>query len=533
MGTFNGIPILSLPATIGSTPSNGASLPWNGVSKSYQWTATLAITAQSMSGVNTRQKFTYNGLDVNVGMWIANLSNGLAWQIVNISAKTATSVSVTLQDIFRYNTYRDATHTGNGKPATGSYVVFELSEDGVPMIDPAPSGVGVNFLSSLTSRFQYVNNQFDFTLTQSGVPGPLATVSITLGGSSYVDGTYTNVPLTGGTGTGAQGTFVIVSGVVVTVAITNVGTGYLVGDVVSASNTNLGGTGSGFSAKVSANFAYGDVIAVSSSTNTFVRVDGANLNVIGTITAVDDTGTVFAINAIQKIVDNLNSLPGVVGDIIYSDPSNPGRLTTTAGGTEVYLQIRNQTQSTTSSNSFASNTSSITTAGNTFQLNGITIIVTGLGSLNDVIGDVNAITSITGITATLVGTGPYSVTFTASDARPINFEDTAGITTTDVGLISVENGVKAAGMYITNSRTSASFSEGIGFTFTQASPQTTWTIVHNANSVNYVAQVFDGSTGGNKIEADEITTIDVNTVQISFAAPQSGLAQLWIFVPPS
>lgn len=73
------------------------------------------------------------------------------------------------------------------------------------------------------------------------------------GGSGYTNGTYTNVPLTGGTGTGAVASSVTVSvGAVtsVTLSTTSPGTGYAYGDVLSAATANLGGTGSGFSVPV-------------------------------------------------------------------------------------------------------------------------------------------------------------------------------------------------------------------------------------------------------------------------------------------
>jgi hypothetical protein len=81
------------------------------------------------------------------------------------------------------------------------------------------------------------------------------------GGSSYTNGTYTNVPLTGGTGTGAVASSITVSvGAVtsVTLSTTSPGTGYAYGDVLSASAANLGGTGSGFSIPVGLLSAGGD-----------------------------------------------------------------------------------------------------------------------------------------------------------------------------------------------------------------------------------------------------------------------------------
>jgi len=69
------------------------------------------------------------------------------------------------------------------------------------------------------------------------------------GGSGYVDGTYTNVPLTGGSGTGALAVKVVVSSGAVTSPLTidgrGTGTGYIVNEVLSINNAYLGGTGSG------------------------------------------------------------------------------------------------------------------------------------------------------------------------------------------------------------------------------------------------------------------------------------------------
>ena len=79
--------------------------------------------------------------------------------------------------------------------------------------------------------------------TQGGV----ATTKSLVGGSGYGNNTYTAVPLTGGTGSGAKATIIVSGGAVVSVSITTAGSGYLVGDSLSASNANLGGTGSGFS----------------------------------------------------------------------------------------------------------------------------------------------------------------------------------------------------------------------------------------------------------------------------------------------
>lgn len=84
--------------------------------------------------------------------------------------------------------------------------------------------------------------------TDTLAKGPAGLIGSIVGGSAYTAGTYTAVPMTGGTGSGALATVVVAGGVVTTVTITTAGTNYLVGDSLSAAAANIGGTGSGFTA---------------------------------------------------------------------------------------------------------------------------------------------------------------------------------------------------------------------------------------------------------------------------------------------
>jgi hypothetical protein len=84
-------------------------------------------------------------------------------------------------------------------------------------------------------------------------------------GSGYTNGTYNNVPLTGGSGANATATVVISGGAVTSVTVTLRGAGYVVGNTLSASNTNLGGTGAGFSIPVTAIYAQTITLSVAAS----------------------------------------------------------------------------------------------------------------------------------------------------------------------------------------------------------------------------------------------------------------------------
>lgn len=80
----------------------------------------------------------------------------------------------------------------------------------------------------------------------------ISTTASLNGGSGYTNGTYFNVPLTNGTGTGALATVVVSGGAVTALTIVDGGCYYVVGDVLYADNADIGGTGSGFSITVNA-----------------------------------------------------------------------------------------------------------------------------------------------------------------------------------------------------------------------------------------------------------------------------------------
>jgi len=72
------------------------------------------------------------------------------------------------------------------------------------------------------------------------------------GGSLYTNGVYQNIPLTGGSGSGAYADIVISGGSVTSVALRYGGNFYVVGDSLSAATTTIGSSGSGFSIAVTA-----------------------------------------------------------------------------------------------------------------------------------------------------------------------------------------------------------------------------------------------------------------------------------------
>jgi len=159
--------------------------------------------------------------------------------------------------------------------------------------------------------------------------------SISNGGSGYVTGTYTNVPLTGGSGTGLQANITVVGGVVTVATVTSVATlqEYSIGDVLSASNTNLGGTGSGFQLTVGGT-GDGQVVVVAPGVYQEVapiQIKRRDVSVIGQAlrscvvhpTAATETNNLFEVNS-GSYLANLTftglKASGTRGDVGSIDP---------------------------------------------------------------------------------------------------------------------------------------------------------------------------------------------------------------------
>ena len=89
---------------------------------------------------------------------------------------------------------------------------------------------------------------YPVSIVQGALPvnAPLPAGSITNAGSLYTNGVYTNVPLTGGSGSGAAANIVVSGQTVTSCTIVNGGNFYAVGDTLSFSNTYAGSSGSGF-----------------------------------------------------------------------------------------------------------------------------------------------------------------------------------------------------------------------------------------------------------------------------------------------
>ena len=115
---------------------------------------------------------------------------------------------------------------------------------------------------------------------------------ITQAGSGYTDAIYNGIDFTGGQGSGAKFNCNINNGEVTSVSVIENGVGYRNGDVLSATQADLGGTGSGFQFTVSSSPGVID----STSLNFTQRGSGYQVN--------DVLGLAGAVNGVSTTLDS-------------------------------------------------------------------------------------------------------------------------------------------------------------------------------------------------------------------------------------
>jgi len=84
----------------------------------------------------------------------------------------------------------------------------------------------------------YFSQVFHFPIAASweiNAAGGIRTATLTSGGTLYTNGTYNSTPLTGGTGVNATANITVAGGIVTVATVYDPGSGYLAGDVLSAS----------------------------------------------------------------------------------------------------------------------------------------------------------------------------------------------------------------------------------------------------------------------------------------------------------
>ena len=152
-----------------------------------------------------------------------------------------------------------------------------------------------------TQKITTINLQGnDFRTINAGVQGGIEFVSISNGGSNYAAGgsaEYTNVTLTNVSGSGsgtATANITVDAGVVVAVEIVNPGTGYVVGNTLSAASGSLGG-GSGFLISVTGII---NVLSVKQQSNITTLNLSYNYNLFDNNFSLSSGNTIVSVNTL-------------------------------------------------------------------------------------------------------------------------------------------------------------------------------------------------------------------------------------------
>ena len=467
--------VLSLNVTVinGSTQwahNDGAGDKWwsGGANpKYYQWEITATVTAQAHGSHLTRKDYEYNGLDIKVGDWVAGATTGICLRVISISAKTATTVTMVVEDWLRYNTYRS--NIGNGVFGVGMAVCFQLNENGHPMLDPVPLNIAsADFYLNINSRFQYLNPQMHYVLDQTAhgfSEGDIVSITgsgfakTTQGTANKSIGTVTN------TGPGPNQFMIRPNTRIIDFVPAIPGT---VGDYVYTDNTTAGGlTTSDTSGKIQF-IKIANAIA-SSITGTVADAGTAHNNVLEiNETPVTFTGTVTQ----AEIITQINALTGTHG-CTADNPTAPSTATTaTLGlvyglvgiypGGQITINGTNVTFSTTTAGQatygiavgiaadIVADVNAAAPTNITASKSGTNVVLTNStgGAITianiSVDGNGSAVAGANSCTGWELSTSASTSTFLRlrrADGGEILLDDITGTTTADVGIFSVHNGM--------------------------------------------------------------------------------------------
>jgi hypothetical protein len=159
------------------------------------------------------------------------------------------------------------------------------SLDTTGFLPPVIKAGHVIIIETATSEYKPMPASLDAV---SGV----ATFGSVTAGTGYANGTYENVPMSGGSGTGALATVVVASTVVSSVTKTYGGNGYVAGDVLTANNTYIGGTGTGFSIPVATVSNQAGTYASLPSGHTYAGINIASILTVKPFAGIMVRGTV-------------------------------------------------------------------------------------------------------------------------------------------------------------------------------------------------------------------------------------------------
>jgi hypothetical protein len=309
-GTYLNVPMLnatSTPAGIGS----GA-------------TANITVSGGAVTGIVAQ--------DRGVGYKATDILTADPIYIGGVTGIIATYGQITGGSLYAAGTYSNVSFTGgSGTGAVGTVEVTSASITAVNNVVGGSNytngsfpnvaltgGAGTGALATVTTSagnvvavvITYGGNNYAvndvLSCSAASIGNGVTAFGGITGGSGYVNGTYPNVTLTGGTGSGARATITVSGGIVVAVTLTYGGVGYTASDSLTTANTNLGGTGSSFAVVAS---------TVASSSGFQCDVFSVSTGSVGAVTVTSD-GSGYAVNDILSAsIEDIGGVSGIIGAI--------------------------------------------------------------------------------------------------------------------------------------------------------------------------------------------------------------------------
>ena len=304
------------------------------------------------------------------------------------------------------------------------------------------SGGNVVDVTMVYGGNNYVANDV-LSATAASIGNGILTISVTNIGSGYPDGIYSNVPLTNISGSGslALATITVSGGVVVGCSISYAGIGYSVANTLTASNTNLGGAGSGFQAQPA---------TISASSGFQCQVNSVTTGSVTQVTLTKDglgyaAGDILSVPAddIGKKNGIIGSLGGITGGSFYTSSTSATGIGTIAGTVMTIASVSDGSYvlGQTITGTSVSPDTTITSYG-TPTATLATVVITGVAGNFSCTATTLAVGNTVTISGTFGGTG--SIT---GYANPTSYliSDTNGTTTFQLTTLSGAAVVTTAG----------------------------------------------------------------------------------------
>ena len=204
----------------------------------------------------------------------------------------------TLGSITGGSAYTDGTFSNvslTGGAGTGAKATIVVSGNAVTSVTVTSKGNNYTTSDTLSAAATSIGSGIQTlgTITGGGAytANGVLTLNTLVGGTLYTNGTYTNVFLTGGTGSGVVATVVVAGNTVTTVTLTETGSGYTVADELSADAADIGGTGSGFKINVA---------TVGAATFTNVNLTGGSGTGAKATIVVGTSGSVTSVTLTER-----------------------------------------------------------------------------------------------------------------------------------------------------------------------------------------------------------------------------------------